>query len=132
MASDAKRREPMSEEIMNDDKFKEMAAHEEATTKDVVGPMAISPELLAAEPKKKRAYNRKPKVVAPVAEVVEERTWHCSTCREDIPDSTVMKIGAGENRYAVFCPMCQRSFGFEDKVMHETVAGWIKNNPTGK
>jgi hypothetical protein len=119
---------------MNDDTFKEMAAHEEATTKDVTGPLAISPELLAA-PKKKRAYNRKVKPVAVAPVVVQpeaEREWYCATCRETISDRQVMRMGAGDNRFAVFCPTCQKSFGFEDKIMHETVAGWIKNNPTGK
>ena len=134
--------------VHDDAKFKEMAAHEEATTKDVVGPMAISPELLA-KTKKKRPYNRKPKLApvevktstaepsavtesVPVPEIPEEREWYCSTCRENISDKNVMKIGAGENRWAVFCPQCQRSFGFQDQLVLDTVADMIKNNPTGK
>jgi hypothetical protein len=140
----------MSEDIVNDDNFKKMAAHEEATTKDVVGPMAISPELLA-KAKKKRPYNRKVKTTlapvevrtstaepsavtesVPVEEVPEEREWYCSTCRENISDKNVMKIGAGDNRWAVFCPQCQRSFGFQDQAVIDKVAELIKNNPTGK
>jgi hypothetical protein len=110
--------------LVSDDKLKEMAAHEEATTKDVAGPLAISSELLA---KRKRG---RPKKVA--AEVKPEKIWYCSTCRKTISDKNVMRIGAGENRYAVFCSECQRSFGFEDQTMLDTVAKLIRDNPTGK
>ena len=103
----------------------------------------------AETPKKKRPYNRKPKLAPvevrtsiaepsavtesiPVEEVPEEREWYCSTCRENISDKNVMKIGAGDNRWAVFCPQCQRSFGFQDQEVLDKVAELIKNNPTGK
>ncbi len=135
--------------LMSDAKLKEMAEHEAETTKNVTGPLAISPELLA-KAKKKRPYNRKPKTLTPVEvrtstaepsavtesvpeqEVPEEREWYCSTCRENISDKNVMKIGAGDNRWAVFCPQCQRSFGFQDQAVIDKVAEFIKNNPTGK
>lgn len=68
----------------------------------------------------------------PVEEEVEEREWYCSTCRENIADKNVMKIGAGDDRWAVFCPQCQRSFGFLDQAVLDKVADLIKNNPTGK
>jgi len=68
----------------------------------------------------------------PVEDVVAEREWYCSTCRENISDKNVMKIGAGDNRFAVFCPQCQRSFGFQDQEVLDKVAFLIKNNPTGK
>lgn len=109
---------------------------------------------VAETPKKKRKYNRKAKTtVAPVEvrtsvaepsavtesvpvevveDVVAEKEWYCSTCRENISDRNVMKIGAGENRWAVFCPQCQRSFGFQDQAVIDKVAELIKNNPTGK
>jgi len=67
-----------------------------------------------------------------VAEVKPEKIWYCSTCRETISDKNVMKIGAGTNRWAVFCPQCQRSFGFLDQEVQNKVAALIKNNPTGK
>ncbi len=104
----------------------------------------------APEAKKKRPYNRKPKTLAPVEiktsiaepsavtesvpteDVVAEREWYCSTCRENIADKNVMKIGAGSDRWAVFCPQCQRSFGFLDQAVVDKVAELIKNNPTGK
>lgn len=141
----------MSDEkdLVHDDNLRKMAEHEDATTKDVVGPMAISPELLA-QAKKKRPYNRKAKNVAPVEvrtsavepsavtesvpveEIEAEKEWYCSTCRENIADKEVMKIGAGDNRWAVFCPQCQRSFGFQDQAALDQVAAMIKNNPTGK
>jgi hypothetical protein len=110
--------------LMSDEDFKKMAEHETETTKDVAGPLAISPELVA---KRKRG---RPKKVVEV--VVPEREWYCSTCRETVIDKNVMKIGAGDNRWAVFCPMCQRSFGFEDQEMRDRVAKLIKDNPTGK
>jgi hypothetical protein len=112
---------------MNDDKLKEMAAHEEITTKDVVGPLAISPELL----KKKRPYNRKVKTVVEQPILVEEREWYCATCRETIPDSQVMKMGAGDNgRAAIFCCYCQKSLGFLQPDVDTIVDNLIKNNPT--
>jgi hypothetical protein len=105
----------------------------------------------APEAKKKRPYNRKPKTgltpvevrtstaepsavteSVPVEDVVAEREWYCSTCRENISDKNVMKIGAGTDRWAVFCPQCQRSFGFIDQAVLDKVAELIKNNPTGK
>lgn len=136
--------------VHDDNTFKARAEHEANTTKDVVGPLAISPELLA-QAKKKRPYNRKAKNTVvpvevrtsaaepsavteslPVEDVVAEREWYCSTCRENIADRNVMKIGAGTDRWAVFCPQCQRSFGFLDQAVLDKVADLIKNNPTGK
>jgi hypothetical protein len=75
--------------------------------------------------KKKRGRPKK-------SEVKPEKIWYCSTCRETISDQNAMRIGAGTNRYAVFCPQCTRSFGFEDQVMQDTVAKLIRDNPTGK
>lgn len=97
--------------------------------------IAANQERFATEsviPVGKKKRGRPAKQAAAVEEVKPEKIWYCSTCRETIADSNAMKIGAGENRYAVFCPQCQRSFGFEDKVMLDIVADLIKNNPTGK
>ena len=88
------------------------------------------PTLNTPAPVEKKKRGRPAKKT--VEEEKPEKIWYCSTCRETISDSNVMRIGAGENRCAVFCPQCQRSFGFEDKVMHDKVAEFIKNNPTGK
>lgn len=107
--------------------LKRRAEHEDATTKDVIGPMAISPELLS-QAKKKRGRPAK----KAAEEVKPEKIWYCSTCRETISDHNVMKIGAGTNRWAVFCPQCQRSFGFQDQEVLDKVADLVKNNPTGK
>lgn len=109
--------------LMTDEQLRKHAEHEAETTKDVIGPMAISPALLA---------KAKKKIGRPKKEVKVERKWRCATCQEIFEDKDVMKIGAGENRYAVFCPQCQKSLGFQDPVILETVANLIKNNPTGK
>lgn len=110
---------------------------------------AKEPTLAPAAPKKKRGRPAKktlapvevrtsiaePSAVTesvPVEDVVAEREWYCSTCRENIADRNVMKIGAGNDRWAVFCPQCQRSFGFLDQAVVDKVAELIKNNPTGK
>lgn len=106
---------------------------------------------VATPNKKKRPYNRKAKTLAPVevrtssaepSAVTEsvpqqeveatEKEWYCSTCRLNISDKEVMRIGAGTDRCAVFCPMCQKSFGFQDQAVLDKVAELIKNNPTGK
>jgi hypothetical protein len=94
-------------------------------------------------PAKKRG--RPKKIVTPVTvaapvvkesikeEIKPEKIWYCSTCQETISDHNVMRIGAGDNgRCAVFCPMCQRSFGFEDKDLQDKIAALIKDNSTGK
>ena len=107
--------------LMNDEQLRKHAEHEAETTKEVIGPMAISPELL------KKAKRGRPK-----KENKPARNWRCGTCQEVFDDKNVMKIGAGTNRYAVFCPICQKSLGFEDPVVLETVDALIKNNPTGK
>jgi len=106
-----------------EERLRRQAAHEDATTKDVIGPMAISPELLAQAKKRGRP---KKKVEQPA------RNWRCGTCQEIFDDKQVMKIGAGENRYAVFCPYCQKSLGFQDQAVLDTVAELIKNNPNFK
>ena len=72
--------------------------------------------------------------VAPVEEVEEklDKEWYCSTCRERYTDSSVMKMGAGTNRYAVFCPSCTKFLNYVDEVVQNTVKDWVDNNPTGK
>jgi hypothetical protein len=88
--------------------------------------------------KKKRGRPAKKAVQAvavveePVSEEAPARTWYCSTCKETIEDKFVMKLAAGPERWAVFCPTCQRSFGFLDQAVLDKVADLIKNNPTGK
>lgn len=109
--------------------LREKAKIEEETTKGVVGPMACSPEIYKAVKEantKKKAGRPKKKVEEPA------RKWRCGTCQEIFEDKHVMKIGAGDNRYAVFCPYCQKSLGFQDQTVLDTVADLIKNNPTGK
>ena len=81
-------------------------------------------------PKRKRG---RPKKAATKVEIKPLKEWYCSTCRENINDLNVMRIGAGDNgRSAVFCPQCQRSFGFEDQEFHDRVAKLVRDNPTGK
>lgn len=60
---------------------------------------------------------------------IESRVWRCSTCQEFFDDSNVMKIGAGENRHAIFCPTCQKSLGFLQPDVDKIVDSLIKNNP---
>lgn len=107
---------------------KEVDAEIIAKGKDAVNDFDES-SAITVTPKKKRG--RPAKKVA-TEEVAPPKEWYCSTCRENINDKNVMKIGAGLNRWAVFCPQCQRSFGFQDQSMHDKVADFIKNNPTGK
>lgn len=90
----------------------------------------VAKEEVVVPPIEKKKRGRPTKKVA--EEVKPEKIWYCSTCRETISNSNIMRIGAGENRCAVFCPQCQRSFGFEDQAMLDKVAGFIRDNPTGK
>src|SRR5579863_8094429 len=55
--------------------------------------------------KKKRG--RKPKVATPVVET-PLRDFYCATCRERHSELEVMKVAAGEDRSAIFCPNCQK------------------------
>ena len=68
--------------------------------------------------KKKRGRPKKAAVV---------REYYCSTCQEKYDDLTVMKMGAGEGRYAIFCPQDQRSLGFSDFAADEKMAKLLKN-----
>lgn len=86
------------------------------------------PVLVPVVEKKKRG--RPPKKVAEEVKPIQE--WYCSTCREHYSDSSVMKMGAGTNRYAVFCPTDQKFLNYVDEVVQKTVKDWIDNNPTGK
>lgn len=87
-------------------------------------PVIKEPEKAIVTPiveKKKRGRPSKTNVV---------REFYCSTCRDKHTDLTVMKMGAGSNRYAAFCPNCQKFLNYVDDVMQDTVKKWIKNNPT--
>jgi hypothetical protein len=87
-------------------------------------------QAITVTPKRKRG--RPAKQNEPIGEVKPEKIWYCSTCQETISDHNVMRIGAGDNRSAVFCPQCARSFGFEDVELHNKVEQLIRDNPTGK
>jgi hypothetical protein len=87
--------------------------------------------------KKKRGRPSKNKVVIaldPAKEGTDEtvKEFRCATCREMIHERNLMKIGAGSNRWAIFCPYCQKSLGFLDQEMLDRVDALIKNNPTGR
>ena len=73
--------------------------------------------------KKKRG---RPKKAAAV------REFYCSTCRETHSELVVMKMPAGDNRWAIFCPNCQKNLTFLQPDLDKKVSDLIKNNPTGK
>lgn len=75
--------------------------------------------------KKKRGRPKKAAKADPI------REFRCSTCREVYTDLTVMKMGAGEGRWAIFCPVDQKALGFLSDL-DEKVAKLIRDNPTGK
>lgn len=88
---------------------------------------------ITVTPKVKRT--RKAKVVIgvdPAAPGTEETvvSFKCKSCDELITSKNVMKIGAGKDRYAAFCPFCQRSLGFIDEVFQNRVRHIIETNPT--
>ena len=115
--------------LMSDEQLRKHAEFETEATKNCVGPLACSPEIYKAVKEantKKKAGRPKKKIEEPAVK------WRCGTCQEHFDDKQVMKIGAGDNRFAVFCPNCQKSLGFQDQAVLDTVADLIKNNPTGK
>ena len=76
--------------------------------------------------KKKRGRPFKKSIVRGEAvEVVRE--YYCATCRQHYDDLSVMKMGAGSGRYAIFCNNCQKSLGFSDFAAEETLAKLHKN-----
>jgi hypothetical protein len=79
----------------------------------------VPPEMLAPVVEKKK--RGRPKKVAAV------REYYCSTCREKYDDLTVMKMGCGESRFAIFCPNCQKALGFNDAAANEKMAKLLKN-----
>ncbi|MGH7974754.1 MAG: hypothetical protein ACREBR_04465 [bacterium] len=115
---------------------RERTALEKEVDAELIAKGPNNPDFLAGDaltvyPKKKRGRPAKQHVgVESTVEVKPQ--WRCSTCQEHIDDKNVMKIGAGDNRWAVFCPYCQKSLGFQDDVLHKTIAKLIKDNPTGK
>jgi len=104
--------------VITDEKFRELAEQESKI--EGIGPLAISPELLL-QGKKKRGRPAKKAVV---------REFYCGTCREKYDDLTVMKMGAGEGRWAIFCPVDQKALGFLQPDLDKKVADLVKNNPT--
>lgn len=74
----------------------------------------------------------RPKKVVTVHEEVVVRQFRCSTCQESFDDTAIMRLAAGENRYAAFCPNCQKSMGFVDEAFQQKISDLITNNPTGK
>jgi hypothetical protein len=79
----------------------------------------VPAELLSPVVEKKK--RGRPKKTAAI------REYYCSTCREKYDDLTVMKMGAGEGRFAIFCPQDQRSLGFSDFAADEKMAKLLKN-----
>lgn len=138
---------------LTDEKFKELAAEEDKIPGglSVAGDLRkrtdlekeVDAEIIAKGKDAVHDFDESQAIVVPAkkrgrpakkvaAEVKPEKIWYCSTCRETISDKNVMKIGAGPNRWAVFCPQCQRSFGFQDEAVVKIVEKLIKDNPTGK
>jgi hypothetical protein len=55
------------------------------------------------------------------------REFYCATCREKYLETTVMKMPAGDNRAAIFCPSCSKSLGFFQPDVDEKIAKLHKN-----
>lgn len=68
--------------------------------------------------KKKRG---RPKKVLPI------REFYCATCREAYLEQALMKMPAGDNRYALFCNVCQKSLGFFQPDVDAKIAKLHKN-----
>jgi len=81
----------------------------------------IVPEVKVEAPVVEKRKRGRPKKATAV------REYYCSTCREKYDDLTVMKMGAGEGRFAIFCPQDQRSLGFSDFAADEKMAKLLKN-----
>jgi deoxyribose-phosphate aldolase len=106
---------------MSDEQFKEMAKIEEETTKEVVGPLAISPEILkeVKEANEVKVPGKKDKKLIP-------KSFYCSTCREnfleDKADKRPMGFDRAEDgsllntskRFSIFCPSCARFILIQD------------------
>lgn len=106
---------------ISDEQFKELAKVEEETTKDIVGPLAISPEILneVKEANEIKIPGKKDKKLKP-------KQYYCSTCRdyvlEDYADKRSMGFNRTEdgtilttaNRFSIFCNNCQKFLGIFD------------------
>lgn len=75
-------------------------------------------------PKRKRGRPKK------ITKTELIREYYCGTCREKYLDSTVMKMPAGEGRWAIFCPVDQKMLTFLQPDLDSKVSDLIKNNPT--
>lgn len=106
---------------IHEELFKELAKIEEETTKDVVGPLAVSPELLK-EVKKANEI----KIPGKKDKKLKPKQYYCGTCRtyilEDHADRRPMgflktedgSLTTKANRFSIFCPDCQRFLGIFD------------------
>jgi hypothetical protein len=90
-------------------------------------PVIVSEVKVEAPVVEKRKRGRPKKVTVDVKPV---REFYCSTCRERFLENSIVKMQAGDNRYAAFCPGCTKFLSYVDEVMQNTVKGWIENNPT--
>lgn len=85
-----------------------------------------SKDPVIAEPEKEVPVVEKKKRGRP-KKAAAIREYYCSTCREKYDDLTVMKMGAGDERFAIFCPNCQKALGFNDVAANEKMAKLLKN-----
>jgi hypothetical protein len=85
------------------------------------GKLLDSPEDFTKYVEKKKR-GRPKKEVKPVL-----REFRCPTCREVYTELTVMKLGAGDGRWAIFCPQDQASLGFMHPDVDEKIAKLHKN-----
>ena len=91
------------------------------TLKDHSRDPVIAPEVKVEAPVVEKRKRGRPKKAAAV------REYYCSTCRDRYTDLTVMQMGCGEGRYAIFCPNCQKALGFNDFAANEKMAKLLKH-----
>ena len=54
------------------------------------------------------------------------RSYHCSNCRENIGGEGLNRVSIGQNRFVVFCGMCNCFVSLEDPTI---IAKVVKKEP---
>ena len=49
--------------------------------------------------------------------MAKARSYHCSNCREDIGGEGLNRVSIGQNRWVVFCGMCNCFVSLEDPTL---------------
>jgi hypothetical protein len=51
-----------------------------------------------------------------------EKPYHCTSCRKDYDKKSVKRLPIGDNRFSIFCPVCEVFLKVEEEPVKKTQA----------